>query len=260
MTREFQTAREIYERRKDIERISSGCSKFDKNFSGGFESQATTEIYGEFGCGKTQICHTASVMAQMKKEEGGLEGSVIYIDTEGTFRPERIKEIAKARGVKNPDSVLDNIIHARAWSYAHQIFLITEGLEEQIRKLKNTERPVKLVVLDSLMALFRAELTGQGYLARRQQFVNRMYHLLGRLAETYNFVCIVTNQMVASTEMFGRDSASGGNVVAHTSTYRLSVRKTSKGIICRFVDSPMHPELEIVAKLGEKGFQDADDS
>lgn len=257
MEKQFQTGREIYERRKQIERLTSGSKEFDKFLTGGFESQATYEIYGEFGRGKSQMCFTAAVMAQLPKEEGGLDGQVIYIDTEGTLRPERIVQIAEARGYKDPERFLDGIIGSRVWNYAHQEHLITQVLEwEMNQQVLQGHKPVKLLVVDSLTSLYRAEFQGQKYLARRQQALGKMYHRLLRIAEIHNCVCLVTNQMVANIDMFGRDQAVGGNVIAHTSTYRISLKNQAKGIIARMEDSPMHAKYEVLLGLSEKGITD----
>lgn len=261
MASDFCTALDLYVRRQKLERISSGSDKFDKFLTGGFETQATTELFGEFSSGKTQICHTASVICQRPISDGGLEGQVIYVDTEGTFRPERIIDIAVARKFaksrKDAEKYLENIEVAHAKTYSHQMWIVSEGIEDMIHKLSAENKKVKLVIVDSLMSLFRSEYVGQGWLARRQQAVNTMYHLLGRLAETYNFAVIVTNQMVASLNQFSPQAkAAGGNIVAHTSTYRISLRKNAKGIVARMEDSPMHESSEIVLELSEAGIVD----
>jgi DNA repair protein RadA len=249
--KDFRSARDIYESRKTIMRISSGSPTFDKFLNGGFESQATTELFGKFSSGKTQACFTATAMALTVPKS-----SVIFIDTEGTFRPERIVDVLKGRGIIKTDEeaepYLDRIIVARAHNTGHQIFIVKHGLEETIRELKETN-PVTLVVMDSLMALFKAEMIGQSYLARRQQSIGSMYHKLGRLAETYNFAVIVTNHLIAGVGMFEQDHASGGNTVAHTSTYRISMRKNKKGVIVRMVDSPQDPEYECSIDISELG-------
>ncbi|MGE5862740.1 MAG: DNA repair and recombination protein RadA, partial [Nitrososphaerales archaeon] len=121
----FIPATELYNKRKNIERISTGSKNFDELLGGGFEVNAISEIYGEFGSGKTQICHTSSVMVQQKKSEGGLEGGVIYVDTENTFRPERIVSISKSRNI-DYIKVLENIVVAKAFNSAHQELIIQE--------------------------------------------------------------------------------------------------------------------------------------
>ncbi|MDG6902942.1 MAG: DNA repair and recombination protein RadA [Nitrososphaerota archaeon] len=204
----------------------------------------------------SQVCHTLSVMVQAPKGEGGLDAGCIYVDTEGTFRPERIAEIAEARDM-DPEKILSRITVARAYNSAHQE-LIVKDLGRIIEPNK-----VKLVILDSAVAHYRAEFLGRGTLSERQQRLNRFMHQLLRTAEIYNIAVVVTNQVQAAPDSFFGDPTrpTGGHVVAHTSTYRIYLRKAAKNRIARMVDSPYHPERDAVFLLGEKGVEDpAEDS
>ncbi len=255
LAKDFVSASEIYKRRQSIGKISTGTNCLDTLFDGGVETQALTEVYGEFGCGKTQFAHTLSVMVQKTKAEGGLEGSVLYIDTENTFRPERIVTIAQAHGM-DPDKVLDRIIVARAYNSSHQTLILEEAgpvIEEN---------NVKLIVVDSAVGLFRAEYLGRGTLSIRQQKLNHFVHMLVRIAETYDCAALATNQVMASPDVFFGDPIRpvGGNVVAHTSTYRIYFKKSGKKRIARMVDSPHHPEEEVIFALGEAGVMDPEDA
>ncbi len=254
IVKDFESATDIYKRRLDIDKISTGTNCLDTLLDGGIETQALTEVYGEFACGKTQFCHTMCVLVQKPKEEGGLEGGVLYIDTENTFRPERIVSIAKANEM-DPEKVLDNIIVARAYNSAHQT-LILEEAGPVIR-----ENNIKLLIVDSAVGLFRAEYLGRGTLSVRQQKLNHFVHLLVRIAETYNIAALATNQVMASPDVFFGDPTRpiGGNVVAHTSTYRIYFKKSGKKRIARMVDSPHHPEMDVIFALGEAGVIDPDD-
>jgi len=255
ISKDFVSASEIYKRRQDIGKITTGTNCLDTLFDGGIETQALTEVYGEFGCGKTQLCLTMCVQVQKSKEEGGLEGGAIYIDTENTFRPERIVSIANANGM-DPQKVLDNIIVARAYNSAHQT-LILEEVGPIIEQNK-----IKLIIADSAVGLFRSEYLGRGTLSNRQQKLNHFVHLLSRIAETYNIAAIATNQVMASPDVFFGDPTRpiGGNVVAHTSTYRIYFKKSGKKRIARMVDSPHHPEEEVIFALGEAGVMDPEDA
>lgn len=248
---DFVSASEIYRRRKAIERISTGSRNLDDLLAGGIETQAVTEFYGEFGSGKTQICHTLCVITQMSKDEGGLGGQVVYVDTENTFRPERVAEIARERG-QNSDTILNGIIVAKAFNSSHQELIIGE-LGSQIRN-----HEVRLVIVDSAVAHYRAEFLGRGTLSERQQRLNRFMHTLVRTAEVYNVAIVATNQVQSSPDTFFGDptKATGGNVVAHTSTYRIYVRKSGKNRVARMVDSPYHAEREVVFVLDERGIDD----
>lgn len=254
IAKDFVSATEIYKRRQDIGKISTGTNCLDLLFDGGVETQALTEVYGEFGSGKTQFCHTMCVNVQKSKEQGGQEGGVLYIDTENTFRPERIVSIAKANGM-DPEKVLDRIIVARAYNSAHQILI----LEEAGPIIK--ENNIKLIVADSAAGLFRAEYLGRGTLSERQQRLNKFVHLLVRTAETYNCAALATNQVMSSPDVFFGDPTRpiGGNIIAHTSTYRVYFKKSGKKRIARMVDSPHHPEQEVIFMLTEAGISDPEE-
>ncbi len=255
ITKDFATASEIYKRRQNIGKITTSTDALDNLLGGGIETQAITEIYGEFGSGKTQFCHTMCVTVQKSKEEGGLDGGVLYIDTEGTFRPERVVTIAQAHNM-DPNKVLDKIIVARAYNSAHQVLI----LEEAGKTIQ--EENIKLIVSDSITGLFRAEYLGRGTLATRQQKLGRYIRLISRIAETYNCAVIATNQVSSSPDSFFGDPTRpvGGNVLGHASTYRIYFRKGGKNKrVAKIVDSPHHPLSEAVFELGEKGVQDTED-
>jgi len=251
LERTFIPATELYNKRKNIERISTGSKCFDELLGGGFEVNAITEIYGEFGSGKTQICHTSAVMVQQKITDGGLEGGVIYIDTENTFRPERIVSISKARNIDHV-SVLENIVVAKAFNSAHQELIIHE-----IGKIIENNN-IKLLVLDSAISHYRAEYLGRAMLSERQQKINRLMHILIRISETYKIAVILTNQIQSVPDTLFGDPfrPTGGNIIAHSSTYRIYLKKAGKNRIARIVDSPYHPEIEALFSLGEEGVTD----
>ncbi len=251
MERDFVPATEILERRRKIGRVTTGTSSLDDLLMGGIETQAVTEFYGEFGSGKTQICHTLCIMVQAPPEDGGLDGGAIYLDTENTFRPERIYDIARARN-KDADEILSRITVAKAYNSAHQELI----MGEMGSILDKTG--ARLIIIDSAVAHYRAEYLGRGTLAERQQKLNRFMHLLTRTAETRNVAIVLTNQVLSTPDVFFGDPSKpvGGHVVAHTSTYRIYLRKAGKNRIARMVDSPYHPEHEAVFILNEKGVDD----
>ncbi|MBR9681919.1 MAG: DNA repair and recombination protein RadA [Candidatus Altiarchaeota archaeon] len=250
----FETAEKLLEKRKDIGHIDTGSGGMNQLLGRGVQTQAITEAHGQFGSGKTQLGLTLSVLIQKPVEEGGLEGKVAFIDTENTFRPERILQIAKARGV-DPEEALKNIFVARAFNSDHQMYLA-----EQVRDLLKAGENIRLIVVDSLMGHFRSDYSGRGTLARRQQKLNRHLHFLQKLADQYNLAVYVTNQVMSRPDAFFGPStvAVGGHVLAHASTYRLFFIK-SKGNkkIARLIDSPDMPEGEIVFQLTESGIEDA---
>lgn len=248
----FKSAAEVLERREEIGKISTGSNSLNELLGGGIETQTITEFYGAFASGKSQIGFQAAVNVQLPKEKGGLNGACLFIDTEATFRPERIREIAEARGL-DPKKVLQNIYVARAFNSDHQVVL-TEKAKDIIK-----EKNIKLIVVDSLTAHFRADYSGRGELAPRQQKLNRHIHALQRLAEVFNLAVIVTNQVMANPGLLFGDptTAIGGHIVAHASGVRIYLRK-SKGDtrIARLIDSSYLPEGEAVFKLGPKGISD----
>ncbi|MFQ5920551.1 MAG: DNA repair and recombination protein RadA [Nitrososphaerales archaeon] len=255
LEKDFVTATEIYKRRQAIERISTSVKTLDDLLEGGIETQAITEIYGEYGTGKTQICHTLCVMAQLPKDQGGLDAGAIYVDTENTFRPERIYHIAETKGM-DPNEALERVIVATAYNSAHQE-LILENIGPVIEN-----NNAKLLVIDSAVAHYRAEFLGRGTLADRQQRLNRYMHMLVKTAETYNVAVIATNQILSSPDTFFGDPSrpTGGHVVAHTSTYRIYLKRSGRNRIAKMVDSPYHPEREVIFVLSDKGIEDPDEA
>ncbi len=251
--RSFVTATSLLSKRRD--RITTGSKNFDDLLGGGVETKAVTEVYGEFGTGKTQLCHTLCVMVQQELDAGGLASRAVYIDTENTFRPERIESIARARGLDARRS-LENIIVAKAYNSAHQELIIEETgpVIEQ--------NSARLVVVDSAVAHYRAEFLGRATLSERQQRLNKFMHMLVRMSEAYDAAVVVTNQIQSSPDTVFGDTVrpTGGNVVAHTSTYRIYLKRSGKNRIARMVDSPYHAEREILFALTDRGISDVNES
>lgn len=249
---DFEDATEYLKRREEVIKITTGSKNLDALLGGGIETRAITEVYGAFGSGKSQLAHQLAVNVQLPLEKGGANGKAVWIDTEGTMRPERIKQICQALGL-DFQKTLKNIFVARAFSSDHQILLV-----DKIYELAKRE-PIKLVIIDSLTAHFRAEFTGRGMLADRQQKLNKHLHSLMRLAEAYNLAVYVTNQVMADPAMMFGDPirAIGGHIVAHGSTYRIYLRKGKKDArVARMIDAPNLPENECVFFITEKGIQD----
>jgi DNA repair protein RadA len=259
----FETGDQVLERRKLVGKLSFGTKAFDELMGGGIESQAITEFYGEFGSGKTQVGHQMAVNAQLPVEEKGLGGSVIIIDTENTFRPERITQMVKGLSARmgteyDPEEILKNIHVAKAYNSNHQILLVDTAMD-LANKLKDTDKPVRLLIVDSLTAHFRAEYVGRGTLADRQQKLNKHMHDLMKFGSLYNAAILVTNQVMSKPDAFFGDPTKpiGGHIVGHTATFRLYLRK-SKGEkrIARLVDSPNLPEGEAIFSVTMEGLKD----
>lgn len=249
----FIRADELLKLRQNVHRLTSGSRAIDEIIGGGLETQTITEIYGEYGSGKSQLCHQMCVGVQLPPERGGLSGGALYVDTENTFRTERIIQMAQHLGL-NPEDVVRNIVFAEAYTSDHQMFLLENA--DKIVKDNN----IRLIVVDSLTAHFRSEFLGREMLAERQQKLNKHMHRLIRLARAFNAVAVVTNQVMAKPDVFFGDAVHpvGGHIVAHTSHTRLYLRKSSRGPtrIARLVSSPYLPEGECVFKVTENGVED----
>ncbi len=246
----FKSAEVVWEHRKNIARITTGSQELDDLLGGGLETGSVTEFFGEFRTGKTQIAHQLCVNVQLKREQGGLEGTALYIDTEGTFRPERIIQMAEGLDLDH-NEVLKNIIFGRAYNSDHQVLLIKEAAS--LIKEKN----IKLIIVDSVIGHFRSEYVGRGTLANRQQLINVHLHDLLRLCDIYpDLAVMITNQVQSKPDVFYGNplQAAGGNIVAHGSTVRLYLRK-GKGEqrVAKVVDAPHLPEGEAVFSITEHG-------
>jgi DNA repair protein RadA len=254
LDKEFVTADVALEKRKSLLRCTTGSKALDKLLLGGIETQAVTEFYGEFGSGKSQICHTLCVTSNQPVEEGGFASGSIYIDTEGTFRPERIEQIASARGI-DPSSVLKSIAVCKVYNSSH-LELIIKDLGKYITDFK-----ARLVIIDSIISLHRAEFAGRGTLSDRQQRLNTMISKIKRLTEIYNICVVITNQVQASPDTFFGDptKAAGGNILGHASTYRIYLRKSGENRTAKMIDSPYHPYSDTKFTVTEKGADDLEE-
>ena len=248
----FETGDVILERRKSVAKLTTCSKAFDELLGGGLETQAITECYGEFGSGKSQMAHQLAVNVTRGEDEGGLDGDTVWIDTESTFRPERIRQMAEAFDL-DADAILKRIHVARAFNSHHQMLLVEKAND------MTKDFPVRLLVIDSLTAHFRAEYVGRGVLAERQQLLNKHIHELMRFGDVHNAVIYVTNQVHAKPDAFFGDPTRpvGGHVVGHSATFRIYLRKSKGGKrIARLIDSPNLPEAEAVFSVTEEGIRD----
>jgi DNA repair protein RadA len=280
----FETGADVLERREQIGKLEVQVPAIDDLLGGGVETQSITEVYGEFGAGKSQVTHELAVTVQLPPEHGGLAGSAIFIDSEDTFRPERIDQMVRGlpdeaieaalethgvaeEGEGDPtdedalealvEAFLDNIHVAKAFNSNHQI-LLAEKAQDLASGSEDDEFPVRLLCVDSLTAHFRAEYVGRGELADRQQKLNKHLHDLMRVGDLNNTAVVVTNQVASNPDSFFGDPTQpiGGNILGHTSTFRLYLRK-SKGTkrIVRLVDAPNLPDGEAVMRIEEGGLK-----
>ena len=252
---EFKTADDLDE---NVETITTGSANLNEILGGGVQTGKLTEVFGPFKSGKTNLSHTIAVTVQLPKTRGGLNSSVAFIDTENTFSKEKIKRIARRFGL-DPKQVLGKIHHARIYSSDHQVQMVQQA--ESLCK----KQGVRLIIVDSLMALMRNEYVGIGMLARRQAVLNNLIHALSRIAETHNCAVLLTNQVATKMMgMFSADDAIGGNIVAHGCHFRVMFKTKGfsannslkrKGVI---VDAPDLPPSECEFFITAAGLADED--
>lgn len=252
----FTTAAEYHLKRSEIIQLTTGSKELDRLLGGGIETGSITEIFGEFRTGKTQLCHTLAVTCQLPTDCNGGEGKCLYIDTEGTFRPERLLAVAEKYKM-SPKTVLDNVAYARAYNTDHQTQLLIQA------SAMMAESRYALLVVDSATALYRTDYSGRGELSARQMHLARFLRMLLRLADEFGVGVVITNQVVAQVDgasMFNADPKKpiGGNIMAHASTTRLYLRKgRGETRVCKIYDSPCLPESEAMFAINADGIGDA---
>jgi len=254
----FTTATEMHLKRSQMIQITTGSKELDKLLNGGIETGSITELFGEFRTGKSQLCHTLAVTCQLPIDNGGAEGKCLFIDTEGTFRPERLLAVAERYGLQGND-VLDNVAYARAYNSDHQMTLLTQAAAMM------SESRYAVIIVDSATACYRTDYSGRGELSARQMHLAQFLRQLLKLSDEFGVAVVVTNQVVAQVDgasMFNADPKKpiGGNIMAHASTTRLYFRKgRGENRICKIYDSPCLPEGEATFAINADGIGDAKD-
>jgi len=252
---QFMTALQYSEQEKSKPKLTTGSRLLDELLGGGIETGAITEFYGAFGTSKTQICMTLAVNVQQPVEEGGLARQAAVIDTENTFKTERIREIATAKGY-DADETLNKILIAPAYNSAHQVTLI-QSLNNMIQ-----EHNIKLVIVDSIIVHFRGEYLGRENLAPRQQKINYCLNTLRRAAIANDAAIVITNQLQSDPQPFRPEKAPGGHVMAHAATVRVRLTKKRNPPnlrIARVMDAPHLPEGEAPFYITERGISDLEE-
>ena len=255
MTTEPVNALEYEEIIKENPRLTTGVTAIDELLGGGLEPGAIYELAGEYGAGKTQLCHQLSVTVQTFDER--LRGKALYIDTEGTFSPQRIRAIAPRFGIE-PEKALKNIYVARV----ETVVALEEAVREAAPRLLENDS-IRLIIIDSVIALYRAQFKGLEWLARRQQRLNYVLDWLKRLGRAYSpLYLVITNQVLTEMTPTKPGAAlripAGGNIIAHASTHRLLLRKAGEKHIIRVLDSPYLPyKAQAEFKVTSEGVEDA---
>ena len=276
----FETGAAVLERRQQIGKLSWQIDEVDDLLGGGLETQSITEVYGEFGSGKSQVTHQMAVNVQLSREYGGLEGGCIFIDSEDTFRPERIDDMVRGlddevlqseferreiEGGPGDDEAMERLVEdfldyihvAKAFNANHQM-LLAEKANDLVGEHAESEFPIRLMCVDSLTAHFRAEYVGRGELAERQQKLNKHLHDIDKVGSLHNVAVLVTNQVASNPDSYFGDPTQpiGGNILGHKSTFRIYLRK-SKGDkrIVRLVDAPNLADGEAVMRVQDGGLK-----
>lgn len=255
----YITATELHEQHKKRTKLSTGAKELDELLGGGPESETTLEVIGEKGTGKTQICMKLAIQAQLPIEEGGLskdgeEAEVVWIDTEDTFRPDRIIEIAQACGL-NAAEILSRIHHGGALTSQHQKVLV-----DKLTVLCN-ERNIKLIIVDSMMGHLRSEYLGRGMLAERQNLLGDILHKLGMICWIYKVTGVYTNQVMDNPAvLYGNPQKPiGGHIMGHAGTNRIHLRRGRGELrIASLKKSPYLPDGEARFKVTERGVEDVE--
>jgi len=247
---DFMTVFEVEEKDSKKKCISLGASAFNDMMGGGIETQTITEFAGQYGAGKTQIAHVLATQCVMQNPND----YVVWIDTETTFKPSRIDDIAKANDM-DPQKIKEKILVLRVNNSDIQMFAVLRKLPELIAK----NMKVRLIIIDSITAQFRAEFAGRGTLADRQQKLNGHIRDLKNFADKYNTAIFVTNQVMSDpANMFGPPNKPiGGNIMGHGAHVRVFLRSGKAGTrVAKLYDSSHLPDGECQYEIVEGGIQD----
>eukprot|EP00636_Phaeomonas_parva_P015237 CAMPEP_0118854132 /NCGR_PEP_ID=MMETSP1163-20130328/2449_1 /TAXON_ID=124430 /ORGANISM="Phaeomonas parva, Strain CCMP2877" /LENGTH=365 /DNA_ID=CAMNT_0006786805 /DNA_START=266 /DNA_END=1364 /DNA_ORIENTATION=+ len=283
---EFSTGLEMLHRQKKVIHVTTGSTALDEILGGGIESGSITEFYGEYRTGKTQLMHTLCVTSQLGLEQGGGMGKVLYIDTEGNFRPQRIQQIADRFGLDAAET-LDNVYVRRCHTHEEQMESVMLA-----QAILAEDGYFRTIIVDSVMALFRAEFLGRGQLSERQQLLSAHLRGLVMAAEEFNIAVVIINQVVRPNpnpdpdplqvrtpnlvatptpimcqtanpdgmSMFGPQlKPIGGNIIAHASTTRVMLKKgRGDQRIAVVQDSPSMPEADATFRISGGGICDVE--
>ena len=255
------TASDLLKQYRSKRRLTTGSQNLDEILGGGIPTGSITELVGEFATGKSQLAFQLCVNVQLPAEYGGLEGSAYFLDTEGTFSPKRVYEIAYAKKnlhpeLSRPEEMLSKVFVGRAFNAEHQIKLILEA-DKLI-----TKENIRLIVIDSIAAHFRAEFSGKESLPARAQALMTHASHIQRYAESYDLAVVTTNQVLASIDKFLGNTQSAepalGFAWGHRPQTRIFLRKQKGNArIARIIDSSELPEQETLFYITADGIQDS---
>jgi len=182
-------------------------------------------------------------------EKGGLEGRVLWLDTESSFKPWVIRANAIRHGL-DPDVTLGNIGRAEV-VLSGQINEIFESIPQLC-----AEQDYKLVIIDSFTGLFRAEYTGLENMRIRQQDMNNLLNQMRRTATATDCIFAYTNQVMAKISTYGGNPNApvGGHIISHASDYRFYTRRTKDDKRkLQLIDNAGLPEFDVDMVVGWGG-------
>lgn len=277
----FTTGDEALEARQNIRKITTGHSEIDDIMSGGIEEKAITELYGEHKSGKSQFTHQLCVNVQLPPEFGGSGKRAIFIDTEDSYRPERIVEMVRGLddeilqacmdrdgidGTPNDEDAMDELVenflsrvHNASARNTNMQIMLAQDAADICQEYRDTDFPVGLLVVDSIIGHFRAEYVGRGELADRQQKLTQHMDDLTDFASRYEAAVVIANQVMANPDQFFGDptKAAGGNVIKHRSTFRVKLRE-GKGdkMVFMLEDAPNLPDGQTPYLVEQSGIEE----
>lgn len=233
--------------------IKTGSQDLDNLFGGnGIETKAITQFYGQSATGKTQLCHTLCVPVQELKAEY----KSIYVDTENTFRAERIRQIAEIKNL-NPLEALRHVICFQPINSAR----LESVLQQNCSRLLNQDKDIELLIVDSIINHYRAEYSGRSMLSRRQSRLSRMMHFLQKIATMYDIAVVLTNHVQTAVDGYRNcldefEKPLGGNLMSHMSTFRIQLRGDPSFVLAKLVSSPCYPVATTSFEIFEGGIKD----
>lgn len=223
------------------ERVTTCSQNLDRLLGGGVEAGWVTEFYGAFASGKTQLCHQLCVNSQLPASKGGLGARAAYVDVDGSFRPERAREMAEALGL-DPLEALKGILVFKPSTVEEQVAVVDE--------LRHMTRKVRLVAVDTVVRLFRVEY-GEDVMARQWKLIThlRQLHDLAGLG----VAVVLANQVV--TNLRGEELPAGG-VALDAGLTKVKLSRLDGRWRAELEGGPDQPEGEVFFKVVREGVRD----
>jgi DNA repair protein RadA len=236
------TIAEALEVARSLGRLSTGSGGLDALSAGGYEEGKITEVFGASNSGKTQLGIQATVMASARGWKS------VYVDTESTFRPERVEQMAESRGIQ-AKAALDSVYSLRADDVAAQSQVL-ERMAEDPRV-----SPAKLVVVDTVTKNFTLEFPGREKTGRRQGALGAYLNRIAIDAYLHRRVVLLTNR-VASITVSGtsKDVSVGGLTLERFVSKSIRLRREG-GYVSASLEHPRTAGPPTRCRLSEKGFE-----